>query len=759
MSQVIEQYSGIVVNQNQKPSEASDYITLDNNWRYQEVFLPSDYPRGTKAGEQIIPPLSGWQLLVGVDSGSQKTASLEWVCQYDIFGIGWVTLTSGTATGIHTEGDQVWMDLLFNNPADLGFEIMADRFRFGFRKVSGVNKVWYSNPNPLALRGFARLYEADGITPIQDSGSDVSVCFRVLGLTVDDGTDFLGNTYRSALRSNVAENTNTVDGSTRDAVYMSEPAPSRFAIKNLYYDVRQITPIKYGAYNYIKAPSFEPGVLGTWWTSGLAGASVSNEWAFSGTYSYKFDTGLVGAQQELNSPTGTNGMPVHANRNYTLKATVNVTLITGANVTLFPVIRWYNAAGTLVGTSVATVSGSAQALGVKEIWVDAMAPGTAAYAGAQIIAGNQVGSERIAGYIDSVIFAEGTNTSVTYFDGDMPHHRWSSAPNNSASVEVIESSVTDGQAVIDNVLVDPVTPGVWFSVYYSNEEGNPTSEEEWENKLWTRVNANFHATKRESHKLPQPILAKFIKVEFSHLQARSYNPGDFAKPVKYKKHPKWVLDYFLARLDSEQAVSNGLVANRVAVIYNALDLAFNYYLDDLKQEPDQPVEVDSSFINTLSSFLNTQNDLSDQVDSVALDKINIALQPYQNHPTTFAKSSYLLGQQTAAAAAELDVDYATEKTTVPGTDVGSLRNASVVFENDFPVMFFYITCRHKYREIVAPFTHDRAYFVGVREIAFTRDRYTASYDNDQYIEPAGDLFNVERNDFNNDGGTMTVLPT
>jgi hypothetical protein len=50
-------------------------------------------------------------------------------------------------------------------------------------------------------------------------------------------------------------------------------------------------------------------------------------------------------------------------------------------------------------------------------------------------------------------------------------------------------------------------------------------------------------------------------------------------------------------------------------------------------------------------------------------------------------------------------------------------------------------------------------FVGVKEIAFLRDRYTQAYDTNLYIESAGDTVNIERNDFVNSGGIWTPYPT
>jgi hypothetical protein len=351
-------------------------------------------------------------------------------------------------------------------------------------------------------------------------------------------------------------------------------------------------------------------------------------------------------------------------------------------------------------------------------------------------------------------------TSDTYFDGDIPPSTWTGTSNASTSRNgpawnITNDGPADNAVVIDNILVDPTTPGVYFNVYYSSEGAPGTTPEEWDDKLWTHVPTTFRALKRENHVLPEPIVAKYIKIEFSHLQARYYSPGDFARPIQYIKHPKWVLDYFLARTTAELAADR-LFTGRVGVIYDAISLAYDYYLDDLAREPDQPVEIDQRY-TSVQNYLSQRNDASDQIDSETLNKINLALAPYRNHPTAFAKSDYLLGEYAQAAAGRLG-SYPTEASasTVGFPDVAELRNEAVVFESDFPVMFFYLTCRHKYREVVAPFSHDRAYFVGIKEIAFTRERYTAATDSTNYREPAGDLLNTERNDFVQVDGVMVI---
>jgi hypothetical protein len=96
------------------------------------------------------------------------------------------------------------------------------------------------------------------------------------------------------------------------------------------------------------------------------------------------------------------------------------------------------------------------------------------------------------------------------------------------------------------------------------------------------------------------------------------------------------------------------------------------------------------------------------------------------------------------------VDYPTE--TVPSlalssTDISVANREAVVLEQSYPVMFFYLTSRHRYRQVEATFEADRAYFAGVRELAFLRENYVAEYDTPVYIESNTDAVSVEQNDF------------
>lgn len=590
-------YSGIVLNQSQKPSTIDDFGTSGSF--FQEFFLPENFIRGTDDNEQIIPNLSGIQVLVAIDNAF--TATLAYTLQYQQSST-WYDLASGVSIGAPHEGDYVWMTIYFDQPVDVS-NLLNNRFRFSITPRSsndpivnqtveydgstvimpdgesvpavllertpyptginnaygffwmnssgqvtystqhGISKIWYSNPNPLPTQAFVDT----GTTPLlYNDNTAVSLAFRILALTADEGIDFLGNKFRSAILVNSSKN---VSPSSQYGYWLSKPNPSKFAVESKYFDV-----------------------------------------------------------------------------------------------------------------------------------------------------------------------------------GD--------------------------QTVIDSIIVDPLTPNVFFNIYWSNDGIPGTSDSEWETKLWTPVPKTFQMTKRETIALPEPIVARYIKLEFSHLQARSYTPGDFQKPIRYKKHPKWVLDYFLANTAIQ---TSDLVVNTVGVIFDALDLAYNYYLDDIGQGPDQPVTLGSNQIDIVQNFLNARNDLSDQVDPVTLAKINTVMQPYQS-VLGQVKSNSLLGT-TVSANASTDPNYPVERINLnllSGTTLDSVRQDQTVFDQGFPVMYFFVTARHLYRELLAPLSTDKAYFAGLREVVFLRNRYTQSHDTQLYIEPSYDLLNLERNEFKRNGEILEI---
>lgn len=380
----------------------------------------------------------------------------------------------------------------------------------------------------------------------------------------------------------------------------------------------------------------------------------------------------------------------------------------------------------------------------------------------RILAGVADTGQDILGNVQRQVAVEKSASNLDTFTDKKPEDFWLSKPNPSAfAVECLYFDMTDGSGqaqVVDRILLDPLTQDVYFHIYYSSEGAPGESEGDWEDKLWTPVTKTFKMRQREVHALPEPITAKYIKLEFSHLKPEEYDPGEISLPILYKKHPKWVLSYFVALLNSIQNSDDAFVARQVQVNYNALDLAYNYYLDDLGQQPSAPVHLapntNESF---LSEFLTTTVDRSDQVDTATLERIKIAFEPFAREPNTLAPVDSVL-RYYQIKNNNLPQSYPVEVQSFVSTtnfaDVSSLRRDNLLFEATFPVMFFYVTSRHAYKLATASLSDNKAYFVGIREIAFTREHYTSTADTRLYVEGVGDNVNVARNEFLTDPETF-----
>lgn len=600
---------GIILEQNQAPTTGADFTLLGPSnpadWVCQEFYLPADFVRGAVTGEQIIPDLTGVHIKVNITANRADVAGVDYRVERYLIGTGWIIEGEGIAIVAEADGE-TWLQVPFATAIAIDENMLDDKWRFcilgrdgttyhepieydgktaflpgeeiavdlrmgepyalnqvdgtpailllspedGLVYLSaqqGVESIWVSRPNPLASSGSVRATQYDE-SPIQVSGQDTSLMFRLIGTVVDEGTDFLGNPYRSAIRRNTGEFVQSTYGEESDTYWFSKPNPSRFAVETLYFDVRD----------------------------------------------------------------------------------------------------------------------------------------------------------------------------------------------------------DDGNAqVIDQVYVDPVTPNVYFNVYYSDDGGPVTEVTAWEEKLWTHIPKQFKMVKQENHTLPKPILTKYLAIEFSHLQPRAYAPGFFQQPISYKKHPRWVLDYFLARTELDQFTSqgSGFIPRQIGITYDAIDLAYNYRLDDLSQEPDQIVIIDPSQRNRAIAELNT-SDTSDVADSASLDQLKLVFAQFQRHPAFNSNVRYLLSDSIQTLVDNYPVEL--PDLLPPQYDVSALRNINrdaIIFEAGMPIMFFFLTCRHRYKEVTAQLSHERAYFAGVRQISFSRERYTVANDTNRYVETMGDDVNMARTDF------------
>jgi hypothetical protein len=337
--------------------------------------------------------------------------------------------------------------------------------------------------------------------------------------------------------------------------------------------------------------------------------------------------------------------------------------------------------------------------------------------------------------------AEAINTVA----GDPVAH-WLSRPNPSKyAVEALYADVSQNgePVVVDSILLDPLTPNVSFNVYYTNDGDVALSADDWDNKLWTRVPEVYTARKRDTYYLTQPATAKFFKIEFTNLQAQSYRTKVNA-PVQYRRFPSWVLDYFLLQYTQSRTTEDYFVGTSVNVVFDLLEYAYSYSTDGISSGAPQPPAL------LIQSALELQDQLSAdlaQVDTTTLSQISQSLVPFEQQPSNLTSPDFLAGvisNQVGLALSKLSL-YPTENQqqsySVNTPFTAARTRDPLIREKTQPDMFFYLTCRHFYRLSSSPFDNDRAYFAGVRELAFLRDNYAIPVDTPVYWETFGDSFN------------------
>ena len=778
---------------------------------YQTFYLPSNYEMGSSSIEWRYPDLSGFQVMVQIDAGLAYSATLDYTLDYYVIGEGWTNLTQGTVIGAHSDGTcwfdvifpnsvQVTSQIagsqlrigitgrtsvqgLANLPVTVnpdgtyvfqGYGIKANLVEGVPHPVTinnqqtflllqegnvtittqqGVSGLWYVNPTPL-VPPTCEAFLADGKTPLFTNAA-VALNFRILGLTADHGIDFLGNEYRSCVVQNTGNETSLNHAavtSTESVVWTSQPQPSPFAVVSQYFDVRPGAVVPgYSAINLVVNGSAEHDGLGTqpysWQAvSGVIPSvfAVENGWASAGSNGIRYTATLTsGLNYSYMGQTSAAYMSVSQNQTYNLAVTINVlALAPGATAAVY--VMWYTNTGSLISQS-SPFGVSVDTQGIRTITGSITAPATAAQA--QLLVGFGGGGTGFSDmYIDSIYFGIG---STTFFDGDTPGDIWMAQPGRSGSAIPTSATAQDDTTVIDGVLVNPSTPNIAMNVYYSTDDSYTSDnmvEGDWEQKLWTRIPEVYVLTAQQNCMFPTPVSAKYIKLEYSNPQAQIYSPGTFSQPVTYKKFPTWVAEYFIAQLESPS-----FLASSVNVVNDAINFAYAYYLDDLDELPADPTPAPPNIIPTLTNYFN-QNNYGNQVDTQTLSQINFIMQQFQLPTGSIlgGNDSSLISQYASNIVNGQQLAPVSENTFVNSIDystVSTLNREPVVLEQSLPVMYFFLTCRHGYKEVSVEFEHNRAYFFGIQSVNFLRANYATASDTQQYIESGGDTANSLMMDF------------
>lgn len=352
---------------------------------------------------------------------------------------------------------------------------------------------------------------------------------------------------------------------------------------------------------------------------------------------------------------------------------------------------------------------------------------------------------------------------------DKVNKYWKSQVNpDPFAVEALYFDVSDenGNAVyIDEIFIDPLTPGPVVHFYYSNDDSLTDS---WDDKLWNPIPRHYVLAK-ESYELPNTIYARYIKIEFSKLSITPYNFPDTQERIRYRLYPTWVeetVKTFTPMFDkpTQDTSAFGEVKNTFInagiitpesdkltpeVAKSVLDYiktnVKNTVLDQYQvwKNPEKETNLTTQ-INGVSFYPNyTDNLYHNSIIQTVFDTASII---------TNVKSTELLGSTD-------NNSWKTEAYLLPKNLVNvSLKEDRTLIEEqkNWPDMWFMRRCRHGYKVVESPREGKVGYYVGIKDIKFYKRDKTKIFDDRNYIINLSDESFIEKNEFSSNDWRWTL---
>lgn len=330
---------------------------------------------------------------------------------------------------------------------------------------------------------------------------------------------------------------------------------------------------------------------------------------------------------------------------------------------------------------------------------------------------------------------------------------WQSQANPSKNaVESLYFDVREGgqPSVIDEIWVDPVTPGALLHIYYSND----SDETDWDYKLWSPIPRHY-TLQRGNIKLPNPVRAKFFKLEFTKLPPTPY-PSIYRKnlpPIRYRTHPTWVIEYIQSIEQANNLKSiKKIIQNQVLNNNETLGVT----RPSVTKLSDETRKSIADFINNqstssvLSNYEIWKPGIVQSQDAVTDNPKVYPNDLFQQNLLTTINKFTVQGQKIVDSNTSSSQSFRQER-TIQAKDlipIVSRSDRSVAeAEKNFPDTWFPRTCRHGYKVIEAEREFKVAYYVAIREVKFYRRNQLSIFDDEVYFETLADDANTSVNTF------------
>jgi hypothetical protein len=283
-----------------------------------------------------------------------------------------------------------------------------------------------------------------------------------------------------------------------------------------------------------------------------------------------------------------------------------------------------------------------------------------------------------------------------------------------------------------------------------------TTLDNWDYKLWNPINKNYRL-QRGYLNLPNPITAKYIKIEFSKLSPSPYegiyNPN--LPEIFFKAYPSWVVAYIN---DTYSQVTSLNQIKAETVNYNLINTGIQKPNTTLLSDP-QPESI-LSYVKTLAKTDITQtaqtqyNNWLNYIGTAAIQTpVN---QSSQFYPNTLYKQDSLfntvqnpnpLSQSYLESNPGIAENYSQE-TSLNSLTVGPITartDQTIVAEKNYPDLWFPRICRHGYQVVQTPRTNQIAYNVAIQQIGFYKKDRSIPTNDSFYYETLSDISNADPN--------------
>lgn len=281
------------------------------------------------------------------------------------------------------------------------------------------------------------------------------------------------------------------------------------------------------------------------------------------------------------------------------------------------------------------------------------------------------------------------------------------------------------------------------------------TEDDWDSKLWSPIPRHY-VLQRGNIIFPNPIVAKYIKLEFTNFDPVPYNNlyKNNMKPIRYRTFPTWVVEY-ITSINNNNNVLQKIVNNEVQNTPEILGVIQPDVtkLDDEKRKSIVDFQNDNQTSTALSNYKSWEPGKSTDSNS-SVNNTSPQIYPndlFQQSLLDTANSYLTVQGRKIVALNPTSAQSFTQERNIQSRPliplVSKQDRTQVEIEKTLPEMWFPRVCRHGYKVLEVKREFNVAYYVAIREIKFYKRNQTSQFDDDVYFETLADTSNVASNTF------------